>query len=232
MNERRYTDDEIADIFAHAAERGVTPPTAPANSGLTLVELQRIAGEVGLEPEAVAVAAARLNRPAAMSRQPAAVTGRHFWLPVEIGRTVELPQRLTDAEWQDLVADLQTTFEARGKTEETDSARKWTGGGARAVLTRTAAGETLQLRSFRRQGVVMLWTAVVSFNVALVAFFFPVVGIDILGTNDDNTLIRVATFAAIAGLGIVAATAQRLKSWARLGRQQMDNVVMRLFGSR
>ena len=82
MNERRYTEEEIADIFAH--------------------------------------------------RQPATVTRRHFWLPIEIGRTVQ----------------------------------------------------------------------------------------------------RTATIAAAAGVGILAATAQRLKAWSRLGRQQIDSLVTRLFGSR
>lgn len=227
MSERRYTDTEIADIFAHAAQRGVTPPLTPANAGLTLAELQHIAGEVGLEPEAVAQAAARLNQPAVTSRQPAMVIRRHFWLPIEIGRTVELPHRLTDGEWAQLVADLRITFDARGSTHETDTVRRWTGGGVRAVLARTDSGESFQLRSFRRQGVVMLWTAVVSFNVAAVSFFFPLTGL-----NDDPTFLQTSIFAAIAGVGIMTATAQRLKAWSRLGRQQMDSVITRLFGSR
>jgi hypothetical protein len=105
--------------------------------------------------------------------------------------------------------------------------RQWTGGGVQAVLTRTETGERFQLRSFRRQGVVMLWTAVVSFNVAAVSFFFPLVGL-----NDNVIFVQTATFASIAGVGIVAATARRLKAWSRLGRQQMDSVIARLFGSR
>jgi hypothetical protein len=227
MSERRYTEDEIAEIFAHAAQRGTTPPPTPMNTGLTLAELQHIAGEVGLEPDAVAQAAARINRPAVVSRQPATVTRRHFWLPIEIGRTVELPNRLTDDEWVQLVADLRTTFDARGSTHETDSVRQWTGGGVRAVLSRTDTGERFQLSSFRRHGVVMLWTAVVSFNVAAVSFFFPLTGL-----NSDVAFLQTATFATIAGVGIVAATAQRLKAWSRWGRQQMDSVIARLLASR
>ena len=226
MSERRYTENEVADIFANAAQRGSITPRAPTN-GLTLAELQHIASEVGLEPEAVAQAAARLDRPAVMSRQPAIVTRRHFLLPIEIGRVVELPHRLTDDEWAQLIADLRTTFDARGSTKETDRVRQWTGGGVQAVLARTETGERLQLRSFRRQGVVMLWTAVVSFNVAAVSFFFPLAGL-----NDDVLFVQTATFATIAGVGIVAATAQRLKAWSRLGRQQIDNVIARLIGSR
>lgn len=227
MSERRYTEEEIADIFAHAAHRGVTPPPTPRNTGLTLSELQNIAGEVGLAPEAVAAAAARLDTPAITSRHPATVTRRHFWLPIEIGRTVDLPHRLTDAEWEHLVADLRTTFDTRGRTHESENMRQWSGGGARALLMRTDAGERFQLRSFRRQGVVMLWTAVVSFNVAAISFFFPLAGL----SGNDTPFLQTAVFAGIAGVGIVAATAQRLKAWSRLGRQQIDSVITRLFGS-
>src|SRR5688572_6152437 len=225
MSERRYTENEIADIFAHAAQRGVKPPPTLTTTGLTLAELQHIAGEVGLEPEAVAHAAARLDRPAVTSRQPAVVTRRHFLLPIEIGRTVQLPHRLTDDEWAQLVADLRTTFDARGRTHETDTVRQWSGAGVRAVLTRTDTGERFQLRSFRRQGVVMLWTAIVSFNVAAVSFFFPFTGL-----NDDVVFLQTAAFAAVAGVGIIAATANRLKAWSRFGRQQIDSVIARLFG--
>lgn len=227
MSERRYSDEEIAAIFAQAAQRGVTPPPALPGAGLTLIELQRIASEVGLEPDAVVQAAARLNQPAVISRQPARVTRKHFWLPVEIGRTVDLPHRLTDEEWAQLVADLRITFDARGNTLEGDTVRQWTGGGVQAVLTRTDSGERFQLRSFRRQGVVMLWTAVVSFNVAAVSFFFPLAGL-----NDDPLFVQTSIFAALAGIGIVAVTTQRLKAWSRFGRQQMDTVITRLFGSR
>lgn len=167
MSERRYTETEIADIFAHAAQRGITTPSVPPNSGLTLAELQLIAQEVGLEPDSVAEAATRLNRAPVTSRQPAIVTRRHFWLPVEIGRTVDLPYRLSDTEWSALVDDLRSTFDTRGRTAESDAVRQWNGGGVQAV----------------------------------------------------------------AGVGIVAATARRLKAWSRHGRQQFDAVVTRLFGS-
>ena len=227
MTERRYTETEIADIFAHAAQRGVPAPAVPTETGLTLTELQHIAQEVGLEPDSVAQAAARLNRAPVTSRQPAKVTRRHFWLPIEIGRTVDLPHRLSDAEWNALVDDLRITFDAHGHVEESDAMRQWSGGGVQAMLARTNTGERLQLRSFRRQGVVMLWTAVVSFNVAAVSFFFPLMG---LGGN-DLAFLQTTTFATVAGVGIVAATANRLKSWSRRGREQFDAVITRLFGS-
>jgi hypothetical protein len=225
-SERRYTEDEIANIFANAAEQGVARTRTSGSSGLTLPELQQIGSEVGLSPEAVADAAARLDNPAVTWRHPAVITKHHFWLPVEAGKTIELPRRLSDQEWTQLVADLRTTFDARGRVEETANKREWRGGGAHAVLTHTDNGARFQLSSFRRQGIVMLWAAVVSFNVAAITFFIAAAGL-----SDDVDILRTSVFSAIAGTGIVMTTALKLRAWARLARQQVDGVVARLLGT-
>ena len=64
-DERRYTDDEVAEIF-EAASRPVAPRDEPADSasptGLTLARLQEIGREVGIAPEQIAEAAAALDR--------------------------------------------------------------------------------------------------------------------------------------------------------------------------
>ena len=210
-SEREYTEEEIASIFAAAAQRSFLPARA-SGKGLTLPELQQIAREVGLAPDAVAHAAARLDHPAVSWRQPATVTRRHFWLPIEAGKTVELPRPLSDEEWTQLVADLRTTFDARGRITEAGHTREWRGGEARAVLTRTGTGERFQLHAGRRQGMVMLWTAVVSFNVAIISFIPP-----LLGLTEDVNFLRTSMFAALAGFGIVGATARRLRSWRGWG---------------
>ena len=224
--ERRYNEDEISSIFANAAQRGQVPATTRAGSGLTLAELQQIGREVGLSDAAVAQAAARLDHPAVVWRQPATVTRRHFWLPVEAGKAVELPRGLTDEEWHQLVADLQTTFEARGRVIQSGTTREWHSSSARAVLQRSGNGERFGLHTTRRQGIIMLWTAVVSFNVAAVSFFVAAAGL-----STDVNYLRTSIFAALAGVGIVASTARRLRAWARLARQQVDGVIARLFST-
>ena len=224
--ERRYNEDEISSIFANAAQRGLAPARSSGGTGMTLSELQQIGREVGLSEEAVAQAAARLDHPAVTWRQPAAITRRHFWLPVEAGKAVELPRRLTDDEWNQLVADLRTTFDARGRVSETNTTREWRSSSARAVLQRSETGERLQLHTTRRQGVIMLWTAVVSFNIAVISFFIAAAEI-----STDVIYTQTGTFAAIAGVGMVAATATRLRAWARLARQQVDGVIARLLST-
>jgi hypothetical protein len=224
--ERRFNEAEIARIFADAAQRGITPPRAQGSSGLTLDELQQIGREVGLPADAVSLAAARLDNPAVTWRQPAVVTRKHFWLPVEVGKTIELPRRLSDDEWTQLIADLRTTFEARGGVEETTTTRAWRSGSARLTLEHSDTGERIVLHTTRRHGIVLLWTAVVSFNIAAITFFFPLTGI-----NSDPNLLNASVFATIAGIGILATTAQRLRSWARLARHQVDGIVARLLAA-
>src|SRR5690349_5878418 len=65
MNERRYSDEEVAAIFGRATEgASSTPVGEPQEDGLTLAELQDIGREVGIAPTAIA-AAARTLVPAA-----------------------------------------------------------------------------------------------------------------------------------------------------------------------
>ncbi|HEX2209982.1 MAG TPA: hypothetical protein VHG93_20065, partial [Longimicrobium sp.] len=62
MDERRYEEEEIAEIFEAAASPRASEgrALAPA-SGLSLAELQAIGGEVGIAPERIAEAAAALD---------------------------------------------------------------------------------------------------------------------------------------------------------------------------
>ena len=102
MSERRYDEDEVAEIFERATEaQGRSLPGGRSAEGLTLQELQEVGREVGLSADLVARAAHSLD----MAPQ---VHGRKLLgLPVGVGRTVELARPLTDAEWHRLVADLR-----------------------------------------------------------------------------------------------------------------------------
>ena len=92
MSDRRYDDEETAAIFLTAAENPqAAPPHAPRNEGLTLADLQDIGREVGIPPEAVALAAQSLE----LRRQ--AVTRSFLGLPIGVERTVALNRWLTDA---------------------------------------------------------------------------------------------------------------------------------------
>src|SRR5438034_3446482 len=109
MTERQYSDDEVAAIFERASKTEPIGLAVPAEGkGFTLAALQDIGREVGLSPESIALAARSLDQ----AGRPAAQ--RFLGLPIGVGRTVEFDRPLADADWERLVADLRTTFAARG----------------------------------------------------------------------------------------------------------------------
>ncbi len=212
MSERRYTDDEVAAIFAKAAE-GPTPdsPQTPGDDGLTLRDLQEIGREVGIAPDAVARAAQAL----AIGRRPA----RRFalGLPISVERTVELKRRLTDDEWERLVVKLRETFDARGAMSGYGSFRQWTNGNLQALLEPTENGQRLRLRTVKgsAQRRIPAGLAVIgaSAAVALASVFS--------GHPMPTSAIEVLAAAGIAmtGLGVLP-----LPRWARLRARQMEAI--------
>src|SRR3954449_6387158 len=110
-DERRYGEDEIAEIFqAAASPRRSEGRALTSTGGFSLEELQAIGGEAGIAPERIADAAAALDL-----RRGAPPPPPHPGMPVSVGRTVELPRAPTDREWELLVAELRETFGAHGR---------------------------------------------------------------------------------------------------------------------
>ena len=144
MPERRYSDEEVAEIFARAteAERS-TPRRLRSTEGMTMAQLQEIGREAGIAPELVARAAHSLDEPA----QPP--VRKFLGFPVGVGRTVTLDRRLTDEEWERLVVDLRETFDARGVVRTDGAFRQWTNGNLQVLVEPDGAGQRIRLRTLR-----------------------------------------------------------------------------------
>ena len=136
-DERRFTDDEVAQILDDAAEAQASGGALMSGStGLTLGELKDIAVEAGISEMAVERAVAKLDAPAPVP----VTTQKHLGQTIGVGRSVELPRRLTDDEWHELVIDLRETFDAKGKLSGEGPFRQWTNGNLQALLEPTGAG--------------------------------------------------------------------------------------------
>jgi len=217
MSERRYDDEETAAIFLTAAENPQAAPLhAPRNEGLTLADLQDIGREVGIPPEAVALAAQSLE----LRRQ--AVTRSFLGLPIGVERTVTLNRWLTDAEWDQLVVELRGVFRARGTVKSYGSLRQWTNGNLQALLEPTANGHRLRLGTVKGDAR----TAMTS-GLAIVGVAGAVAISSSLGGHLHAAVSGIALL-AIAGLGIFANGAFRVSSWARLRGRQMEDIAARL----
>src|SRR5688572_18487425 len=127
MTERRYTEDEVKTIFANAARPDATHRLG-GTAGLTLAELQDIGREAGLSAESVSRAAAILDA------QPAQVTRHFFGLPITVGRAIDLGRDMSDPEWERLIVDLRTTFNAQGRLETQGGLRHWWNGNLHVMV--------------------------------------------------------------------------------------------------
>ena len=217
MPERRYTDDEVAEIFARASEKEKSARhQLPSAEGLSLTELQKIGAEAGLAPDLVAEAARSLDEP----RPPAPPV--FLGLPLGVARTVRLDRRLTDAEWERLVVDLRETFDARGVIRTEGSFRQWSNGNLQVLVEPDGDGQRVRFRTVRGQSRSLMVFGLGAIGVAAVSALTSM-----LNGLTPNELSQVLTI-ALGGAGVFALGALPLPRWARLRRQQMDELAERL----
>jgi hypothetical protein len=218
MTERRYTDDEAAAIFKRAAKnqqsvRRQLPPT----DGMTLADLQEIGREVGIPAEMIAEAAGGV----AVETRPDRRT--FLGLPIGVGRSVQLPRRLTEDEWERLVVDLRETFAARGHVRVDGSLRQWTNGNLQVFLEPTATGQRLRLQTTKGDARSLMGTGLVLVGAAGATFLANLVS----GGADWSVLSGVG-FLMTGGLGIFGIGAGRVPSWAKTRASQMESIASRV----
>ena len=219
MTERQYNDEEVAAIFERAAETEHTALSVPAEGkGMTLAALQDIGREVGISPESIARAARSLDQ----AGHP--VSRKFMGLPIGVGRTVEFDRPLSDADWERLVADLRTTFDARGTVRYDGPFRQWTNGNLQALLEPTPKGHRLRLQTMKGDSRAMMTGG----GVALGAAAATVVAAGLAGSLSNSGTLMGVGFMAMMGLGMFAAGALRVSSWARRRKAQIDEVIGRL----
>ena len=216
MSERRYQNDEVAEIFEAAATSRQPPhePTA-ADAGFTLAELQSIGSEAGISPERIAEAASRLE-----ARRGAAPARRYMGLPISVGRTIDLPRAPTDREWEILVAELRETFGARGKDSSHGNLRQWTNGRLQALVEATPAGYRLRLGTVKSNAVATQQLGIAGVLMGAVTLGLMVFA----GVPVDLT--TSGTLAAM-GAGALGLNAIRLPRWASEREAQMEHVAAR-----
>lgn len=215
--DRRYRDDEVAEIFEIAASPSdASRRELSSAEGLTLAQLQEIGREVGVPPERIADAAAKLD-----FRRDAGPRQRSLGMPIGVARTVDLPRAPTDHEWELLVADLRATFRARGNDQSRGNLRQWTNGNLYALVEPTDNGHRLRLGTVKGDAVAINRAGIAGLMFALMLLVVLLVTGELA---DDVALPFV--------LGGISATALgynglRLPSWAREREEQMQRIAAR-----
>jgi hypothetical protein len=220
MTERRYTDEEVAEIFARASEteqetrRQLTSPS----EGLTLGQLQQIGKEAGLAPELVAEAARGLDQPT----QPQ--TPIFLGLPIGAARTVRLERRMTDQEWEQLVVQLRETFQARGVVRAEGSLRQWSNGNLQVLLEPDGDSQRVRFKTIRGQARPFMMLGLGLAGVSVATFLAAIAG----GSVPLTDALERTFSMGIMGVGMFAVGALPLRRWAKLRQEQMDDLAERL----
>jgi hypothetical protein len=216
-DERRYQEEEVAEIFEAASAPTISRTGAPSQEGLTLAELQAIGRDVGIAPERIAQAAASLVR-----SQPPIPRRTELGMPVTAGHVTDLPRMLTDREWALVVADLRETFGARGKESSQGETRQWSNSNLHAFVEPTRAGG-YRLRLGTLKGDAAALNLIGGFGIVMGA----IVGVAL--TVKGGLVTALPGMLALGGIGAsaIVANAVRLPRWARLREQQMKDIAER-----
>ena len=220
MTERRYTEEEVAEILDRAtethSESGQSMAVGPPE-GMTLAELHEIGDEVGIPKELITRAATGLDRPV----PDASAHRKLMGMTIGVGRTVDLPRPLTDQEWNRLVVDLRTTFNAKGKLQEEGAFRQWSNGNLQALLEPTESGEQLRLRTLKGNALPYTLTGGALLTVTGVSWLAAVLAGNPAGVLDTALI-------GLMGAALLAYPRLTVPGWARTRAQQMEGIIARL----
>ncbi len=124
--ERRYSEEEFALILRKASEiqvSGGSPGSRPGTGGLTLEEIRSIAGEAGIDPEAVTRAASILG---AMDwGEEKGLVSAIFGGPSRFHLDCELPGRLPPEEMGRILEQIRRAAEHQGEASEVLGGVEW-----------------------------------------------------------------------------------------------------------
>jgi hypothetical protein len=210
MSDRRFTDEEVQQILAAAAQaEGAERTHSDAERGMTLAELQRVASEAGLSSTAVATAAAALDHKSLALADP-----RVLGLKAGVAQSVALSRPLNDVEWRKLVALLRDTFAASGREEQVEGRREWRNGNLRVALESVGDGAWLEMRTQKESARALVRSGLAIVGVsAIVEVVLAATGANLGGMAG----VLTTTF---VGAGMAALGALQLPTWLSARRRQ------------
>ncbi len=208
---RRYTDKEIAEIFSRATkDLEASRNSMLSGEGLSLEELKEIGRESGIPAYA-------------MEEGVEESSEKFMGLKIGTGHTLQLPRRLTEEEWEELVVDLRKTFNARGKISVNGGFRQWTNGNLQFLLEPDGDGSRLVMKTKKGNAQQLL-------AVGSVYAFLGVFGaiVSYMAGKLDGPLSIIAFLIFLIGLGMFVVPRFSVPRWAAERRNQMQDVGARL----
>ena len=218
--ERRYNEKEIAAIFKQAAEDfDVAQQNVAPGEGLTLSEIEGIAREVGISPDFISRAAAKVD-----ARHNPVGEKKMVGLPIEVKRVATIPGEFGDSDWDRLVVDLHDTFGVIGSTKDDGRVRTWTSENMHVRVE--PAGSDYRLRIEKTNSI-----AAISLVMGGIFVFMSLMFMAILMTKGrfltqmDDTLIGFIL--AAIGLGAGGFSARRMPAWHKTESKRIEGIIAR-----
>ncbi|MEQ1911225.1 MAG: hypothetical protein ABMA15_20570 [Vicinamibacterales bacterium] len=219
-DERKYGEEEVAEILDLALLPDETRPAASSVDGLTLREIQDVGQEAGIDPQRISEAALVLR-----SRGRAIRRETFMGMPVSVGRVVELPRPLTEHEWEILVGELRDTFAAPGRVGSQGAVREWANGNLRVLLEPTISGQQLRVTTLNRR---LRFLGSVGAAEILAGLAFLATGIPALfggGLTAEAIMWLIPSFVVTgAGVGFLSWARLMLPRWASEREAQMEHI--------
>lgn len=221
--ERRYSEEEMAEIFRRATSGGdgeTGGALSTRSEGFSLAQLQEIGAEAGISPEAIRRSALELA-----SGAPAAPSFRRYLgAPLGVGERVDLPRKLTDEEFDSLVTLLRDTFQAQGKVRMDGPYREWRNGNLVFSLEPRGEGERLRMMSRKSNG-----EALPTIGAALLGLAGALGVAGFLGSPGKMAELLPIIGMNVALGGTAFAVGQfRLRQWAGRRLEQMADIGRRV----
>lgn len=219
-DERRYDESEISSIFKQAAEaQEAARQNLSHGEGLTLAELQQIGHEAGITPEFIARAAASIGRV-----DPTPPPRTYLGLPFTAARSVHLPGRFTEGDWELLIGDLRETFQASGEIRRDGAFREWRNGNLHVHVEPTESGHRVRLHTRNDNSRMGLTGGLVFLAMGLTFMLALALAGDFMVVLDKTLFVSMF---AVLGIGSASVAAYRLPRWAKERARQMDEVAAR-----
>lgn len=218
MADRRYTDEEVAEIFRRATVlRPESRVPMAATDGMTLAQLEAIAQEAGIEPSRITIAAREIDAPSAAPKRAVGV-------PISVSRSVELPREISEREWEFLVTRLRETFDATGKLESHGSLRTWSNSNLRVMLEPGISGHRVRFTSLNAG----LRARIVGGSLAFGFGGITTLVAGLSGSEQFLAAFSTSGILAVIGAFVAAAAVGATKLWRNERRQQFDALAAEL----
>jgi hypothetical protein len=219
MTERRFSEEDAAEIFRRAAElEQAGTQSLPGREGMSLAQLQAYGQEAGLAPELIAAAARSL----AQDRPPE--LRETLGMPLGVRHVVELDAPMTDARWEQMVGELRDRFDARGTVKVDGNLRQWTNGNLSVMVEPTARGSRVRFRTTNGRSRALMTAGASQIAAgAVVASVFVAQGLPM-----SSGAIGGISFLSLLGVGLFSAGALPLGAWARARAEQFRELAGRL----